>query len=371
VTAPGTADRPVGVAVIGCGVISDQYLANLTRFPDITVLGCADLDLARAAEQAGTYGVPHSGDPASILALPGVDLVVNLTTPAVHASVAIQAITAGKHVYGEKPFALTVEEAGAVIAAAEQQGVALGNAPDTFLGAGLQTARRLIEQGRIGTPTAARATFATPGPDQWHPNPAFLFQTGGGPLLDMGPYYLTALIQILGPVARVAGFGRRAQHKRTIIEGPRAGEVFDVTVDTLVVGLLEFAGGQVANVTFSFDSPHAVRELEITGTDATIRLPDPNTFTGSVLICDKGADDWTEIPATGTAEGRGMGVLDMARSLRSGAPPRASATTALHVLDVMETLTAAADAGQTLPVSSTCTAAEPLPDTWNPLERGK
>jgi predicted dehydrogenase len=364
-------NRPVGVAVIGCGVISDQYLANLTRFPDITVIGCADLDLARAAEQAAKYGVPHSGDPVSILALPDVDLVVNLTTPAVHAAVAIQAITAGKHVYGEKPFALTVNEAEAVLAEAERHGVRLGNAPDTFLGAGLQTARRLIEQGRIGTPTAARATFATSGPDQLHPNPAFLFQTGGGPLLDMGPYYLTALIQILGPVARVAGFGRRAQDERTIMAGPRAGEVFDVTVDTHVVGLLEFAGGQIANVTFSFDSPHAVRELEILGTSATLRLPDPNMFDGSVLICDKGADEWTEIPATGSAEGRGMGVLDLVRSLSSGSSARASAATALHVLDVMETLAAAATAGQTLPVRSTCSAAKALPETWNPLERGE
>ena len=363
--------RPVGVAVIGCGVISDQYLANLTRFPDIRVIGCADLDVARAAQQAAKYGVPHSGDPVSILALPDVDLVVNLTIPAVHASVAIQAITAGKHVYGEKPFALTVKEAQAVVAAAEEHAVVVGNAPDTFLGAGLQTARRLIEEGRIGTPTAARATFATPGPDLWHPNPEFLFQPGGGPLLDMGPYYLTALIQILGPVARVAGFGRRAQDKRTIVEGPRAGEQFDVTVDTHVVGLLEFAGGQVANVTFSFDSPHAVRELEILGTAATLRLPDPNKFEGSVLICEKNSDEWVEIPATGSTEGRGMGVLDMVRSLRSKTSPRASATTALHVLDVMETLTAAAAAGQTLSVASSCAAAEPLPETWNPLERGK
>ena len=361
--------RPVGVAVIGCGVISDQYLANLTRFPDVRVIACADLNTARAAEQAAKYGVPESGDLATVLALTDVDLVINLTIPAVHAKVAIQAITAGKHVYGEKPFALTVQEAEQVMAAAEKYGVQVGNAPDTFLGAGLQTARRLIEQGRIGTPTAARATFGLPGPDQWHPNPDFLFQAGGGPLLDIGPYYLTALIQILGPVARVAAFGRRAQDRRTIVDGPRAGEQFDVTVDTHIVGLLEFTGGQVANVTFSFDSPHAVRELEITGTDATIRLPDPNMFDGSVLICQKNSDEWTEVPAAGSAEGRGTGVLDMARSLHTGTPPRASATTALHVLDVMETLAAAAASGQTLPVTSTCTAADPLPDDWNPLQR--
>ena len=364
-------DRPVGVAVIGCGVISDQYLANLIRFPDLTVVGCADLDIPRAAEQAARYGVPQSGDPVSILALPEVDLVVNLTTPAVHAAVAIQAITAGKHVYGEKPFALTVKEAESVVTAAADHGVALGNAPDTFLGAGLQTARRLIEQGRIGTPTAARAAFAVPGPDLWHPNPAFLFQTGGGPLHDMGPYYLTALIQILGPVSRVAGFGRRAQDIRTIVQGPRAGEQFEVTVDTHVVGVLQFAGGPVASATFSFDSPNTVKELEILGTEATIRLPDPNKFDGSLFICDKNATEWTEISAAGSAEGRGMGVLDMVRSLRSGTTPRASAATALHVLDVMEALTAAAATGQTLPVSSSCEIPDPLPDSWNPLERGR
>jgi predicted dehydrogenase len=362
--------EPVGIVVIGCGVISDQYLANLTRFPDLKVLGCADLILSRAQERAEKYGVPNHGDNASMLALPGVDLVVNLTTPDAHAEVALQAINAGKHVYGEKPFALSVKEAQSVLAAAEKQGVKVGNAPDTFLGAGLQTARRLIEDGRIGTPTAARATFATPGPDVWHPSPAFLFQTGGGPLLDMGPYYLTALIQILGPVARVAGFGRRAQLQRTIMAGPQAGEVFDVTVDTHVVGVLEFAGGQVANVTFSFDSPHAVRELEISGTTATIRLPDPNMFSGSVLICEKNSDDWVEIPASGADAGRGMGVLDMVRSLQAGVPQRASAETALHVLDVMESLTAAAAAGQVLKISTSGTAADPLPETWNPLERG-
>jgi len=213
----------VGIAVIGCGNISDQYLANLVRFPDVAVLACADLDRNRAANQAAKYGVPHSGDLATVLAMPEVELVVNLTIPAVHASVALQAIRAGKHVYGEKPFALSVQEAQTVTTAATECGVQLGNAPDTFLGAGLQTARRLIEEGRIGTPISAKATFGYPGPDAWHPSPEFLFQQGGGPLLDMGPYYLTALVQMLGPVKTVSGFSSRAQGKRTIGSGPRAG----------------------------------------------------------------------------------------------------------------------------------------------------
>jgi predicted dehydrogenase len=375
--------EPIGVAVVGCGNISDQYLTNLVRFPDVTVLACADLDLKRAAAQAAKYGVPHSGDFAAVLAMPKVELVVNLTIPAVHASVALQAIRAGKHVYGEKPFALSVQEAQAVTAAANECGIQLGNAPDTFLGAGLQTARRLIEEGRIGTPISAKATFGYPGPDAWHPSPEFLFQEGGGPLLDMGPYYLTALVQMLGPVKTVSGFSSRAQGKRTIGIGPRGGETFDVTVDTQVLALLEFASGPIATATFSFDAPTAFRELEVQGTEAVIRPPDPNYFAGSVFLCKKDVSklkprewfevpaetDWVEIPADGSAEGRGMGALDMARALRSGGKPRAAADLAIHVLDVMESIGASAASRHTTPVSTTCTPADLLPVGWNPLQR--
>jgi predicted dehydrogenase len=375
--------EPVGVAVVGCGNISDQYLTNLVRFPDVTVLACADLDLKRAAAQAAKYGVPHSGDLAAVLAMPKVELVVNLTIPAVHASVALQAIRAGKHVYGEKPFALSVQEAQAVTAAANECGIQLGNAPDTFLGAGLQTARRLIEEGRIGTPISAKATFGYPGPDAWHPSPEFLFQEGGGPLLDMGPYYLTALVQMLGPVKTVSGFSSRAQGKRTIGSGPRGGETFDVTVDTQVLALLEFASGPIAAATFSFDAPTAFRELEVQGTEAVIRPPDPNYFAGSVFLCKKDVSkvkprewfevpaetDWVEIPADGSAEGRGMGALDMARALRSGGKPRAAADLAIHVLDVMESIGASAASRHTTSVSTTCTSADLLPVGWNPLQR--
>jgi predicted dehydrogenase len=374
---------PVGIAVVGCGNISDQYLANLVRFPDVAVLACADLDRDRAAAQAAKYGVPHSGDLATVLAMPEVELIVNLTIPAVHASVALQAIQAGKHVYGEKPFALSVQEAQTVMAAATERGVQLGNAPDTFLGAGLQTARRLIEEGRLGTPISAKATFGYPGPDAWHPSPEFLFQKGGGPLLDMGPYYLTALVQMLGPVKTVSGFSSRAQGKRAIGSGPRAGATFDVTVDTHVLALLEFASGPIATATFSFDAPTAFRELEVQGTEAVIRSPDPNYFDGSVLLCKKEVSkveprewfevpaetDWVEIPAEGSADGRGMGALDMARALRTGGKPRATADLAIHVLDVMESIAASAASRRTTPISTSCSAADLLPAGWNPLQR--
>jgi predicted dehydrogenase len=375
--------EPVGIAIAGCGNISDQYLTNLVRFPDVAVLACADLDLDRAAAQAAKYGVPHSGDLATVLAMHKVELVINLTVPAVHASVALQAIRAGKHVYGEKPFALSVREAQAVTAAATEYGVKLGNAPDTFLGAGLQTARRAVEEGRIGTPISAKATFGYPGPDAWHPSPEFLFQKGGGPLLDMGPYYLTALVQLLGPVKTVSGFSKRAKGKRTIGSGPRAGDTFDVTVDTQVSALLEFASGPIATATFSFDAPTAFRELEVQGTEAVIRLPDPNRFDGSVFLCKKDVSkvepdewlempsesDWAEIPAEGSSEGRGMGALEMARALRSGGEPRAAADVAIHVLDVMDSIAASAASRNTIPVSTTCSLADLLPVGWNPLQR--
>lgn len=375
--------EPVGIAIAGCGNISDQYLTNLVRFPDVAVLACADLDLDRAAAQAAKYGVPHSGDLATVLAMHKVELVINLTVPAVHASVALQAIRAGKHVYGEKPFALSVREAQAVTAAATEYGVKLGNAPDTFLGAGLQTARRAVEEGRIGTPISAKATFGYPGPDAWHPSPEFLFQKGGGPLLDMGPYYLTALVQLLGPVKTVSGFSKRAKGKRTIGSGPRAGDTFNVTVDTQVSALLEFASGPIATATFSFDAPTAFRELEVQGTEAVTRLPDPNRFDGSVFLCKKDVSkvepdewlempsesDWAQIPAEGSSEGRGMGALEMARALRSGGEPRAAADVAIHVLDVMDSIAASAASRNTIPVSTTCSLADLLPVGWSPLQR--
>jgi predicted dehydrogenase len=375
--------EPVGIAVVGCGNISDQYLRNLVRFPDVNVVACADIDLSRASAQAAKYGVPHSADMATVLEMPDVDLIVNLTIPAVHASVALQAIRSGKHVYGEKPFALSVEEGQTIIAAAAENKVHLGNAPDTFLGAGLQTARRVIEAGQIGTPISARATFGYPGPDAWHPSPEFLFQKGGGPLLDMGPYYLTALVQLFGPVKRVSGFGQRAQNKRTIGSGPRAGEIFKVTVDTQISSLLEFASGPIATARFSFDEPIATRELEVHGTSGAIRLPDPNAFDGSVFVCKKDVSktspkewldaptdaDWVKFPAEGSAEGRGMGALDLARAVRSDGSPRASADLALHVLDIMESILRSVDSGQTVSVATTCKLADPLPATWNPLQK--
>jgi predicted dehydrogenase len=357
---------PVGVAVVGAGVISTQYLTNLTTFPDIAVHAIADIDTARAAEAAKTYGVAHSGDVASALALPEVEVVLNLTIPAAHVEVDLAALGAGKHVYSEKPLALDQQSAAKVQAAASAAGLTVGCAPDTFLGAGVQSALRALRSGAIGEPVAAVATFETSGPEIWHPSPEFLFQPGAGPLFDMGPYYLTALVALLGPVRRVAATARTGRAERVIGSGPKAGTAFAVNAPTHVNALLEFTEGASAATAFSFDSSGFAFRLEVIGTEGSLALPDPNTFGGPLRIRRPGDKEWTELPISGTSVGRGIGLLDLARGLRSGTPPRASGELAQHVVTVMERVLDSARDGafQTLPTADL--AVQPLPEDWDP-----
>ncbi|MEN8582987.1 Gfo/Idh/MocA family oxidoreductase [Burkholderia sp. RS01] len=317
--------RSVGVAVIGAGNISKQYLDNLTVFPDLKVHIIADLFEEAAAARAKEYGIPAWGGVDAALNHPGVEIIVSLTIPAAHVEVATAAVNAGKHVWTEKPFSLDRASGLALLKAADAAGLRLGCAPDTTLGAGLQTARRLIERGDIGMPLTALTTFQTPGPESWHPNPAFLFQHGAGPLFDMGPYYITALVQTFGSVRKVAAVGSKAKEVRVIGSGPKAGEEFAVEVPTHVSAMAQFDGGASSHSVFSFESPRQrMAFVEITGTEATISLPDPNYFDGDIRLWRAGDEDWTTIPATGPANGRGMGVLDMARSIRAGVPHRAT-----------------------------------------------
>jgi predicted dehydrogenase len=362
--------EPVGVAVVGCGTISSAYLGNMTSFPDLKVLFCADLDLARAEAQAAKYGVAAAGATAQALEHPGVELVVNLTVPAAHAETAAAAIAAGKSVWIEKPLALDTESGHRLLAGAAQAGVRVGCAPDTVLGAGLQTARRVIAAGAIGAPQTALALMQSPGPERWHPDPEFLFQRGAGPLFDVGPYYLTALAVLFGPATTVAAVGRRGRDRRVIGSGPRAGTEFDVDVPTHVAALIGYAGGQAASLVLSFDSPlgrHGF--VEITGTDATLATPDPNRFDGDVRVQAAGADGWTAIPASGTTAGRGLGVLDMARALRGGVPHRASGEIALHVLEIMEAIERSISGGSFEPVRTTFSAPDALEVDWDPYAR--
>ncbi|WP_026556749.1 Gfo/Idh/MocA family protein [Arthrobacter sp. 35W] len=365
--AAGTGRGPVGVAVIGAGNISKQYLDNLTTFPDLKVHVIADLFEDAAAARAAEYGIPEWGAPELALNHPDVEIVVNLTIPAAHVEVATAAVNAGKHVWSEKPFSLDRESGLGLLKAADAAGVRLGCAPDTFLGAGLQTARRLIESGAIGTPLTARTVFQVPGPDLWHPNPAFLFQKGAGPLFDMAPYYLTALIQSFGPIARVAAVGSTSRATRTVGSGPKAGEEFAVEVPTHVSAIAEFESGASSHSVYSFESPRLeMGFVEITGTEATISLPDPNNFDGELRLWRAGDEEWTVVPATGPANGRGMGVLDMARSIRAGIPHRAQGQLAYHVLDAMVSIAESIDTGTFITVDSTATVAPALPEDWDP-----
>jgi predicted dehydrogenase len=362
-----TGSGPVGVAVIGAGNISKQYLDNLMVFPDLKVLVIADLFQETAQARAKEYGIPEWGGVDAALNHPDVEIIVNLTIPAAHVEVATAAVRAGKHVWTEKPFSLDRESGLGLLKAADAADIRLGCAPDTFLGAGLQTARRIIERGDIGTPLSAMTTFQTPGPESWHPNPGFLFQHGAGPLFDMGPYYLTALVQTFGSVRRVAALGSKAKEVRVIGSGPKAGEEFTVDVPTHVSAMAQFDGGASSHSVFSFESPRQrMGFVEITGTEATISLPDPNHFDGDVRIWKPGDEDWTLVPATGPADGRGLGVLDMARSIRAGVPHRATGNLAYHVLDTMVSISESIESGAFIDVESSAPASAALPEDWEP-----
>ena len=364
---PSTNKGPVGVAVIGAGNISKQYLDNLTVFPDLKVHVIADLFEDAAGARAKEYGIAEWGSPELALNHPDVEIIVNLTIPAAHVEVATAAVNAGKHVWTEKPFSLDRESGLGLLKTADAADIRLGCAPDTFLGAGLQTARRFIERGDIGTPLTGLTVFQTPGPESWHPNPAFLFQHGAGPLFDMAPYYLTALVQTFGSVRRVAAVGSSAKETRIIGSGPNAGEEFAVEVPTHVSAMVQFAGGQSSHSVFSFESPRLrVGFLEITGSEATLSLPDPNDFDGDLLLWRPGAEEPEIIPATGPANGRGLGVLDMARALRSGAPHRATGGLAYHVLDTMVSITESVETGAFVDVVSSAPTSAALPEDWGP-----
>ncbi len=362
-----TGSGHVGVGVIGAGVISTQYLDNLTAFPDLEVLFVADLDLERASGQAAKYGIPQSGSVAELLAHPDIEIVVNLTIPAAHVDVALQALAAGKNVWTEKPFALDRESGRRLLDEAKRLGLRVATAPDTFLGAGLQTALRLIGDGTIGTPLTALALMQSPGPESWHPNPEFLFQEGGGPLFDIGPYYLTTLVQVFGPARRVTATASTSRKVRTIGSGPRAGTEFDVTVPTHHAALIEFESGASAQTIFSFES-HRARTgfVEVSGSAATIQFPDPNNFDGDSVIFDGTDDAGRSVAAVGSVSGRGTGVAELAQSIRAGRPERAAGEQAFHVLDIMVSIAESARLGRTVDIESSFVKSPPVPEGWDP-----
>jgi predicted dehydrogenase len=360
----GGAVTALRIGVVGAGQISGAYLATLRRLANVEVVAVCDLDEARArAAAAATPGVRPLAV-AELLAADDVDLVLNLTIPAAHAEVAHAAIAAGKHVYGEKPFAVTTGQAREVLAAAVRAGVRVGCAPDTVLGTGVQTARARLDAGEIGAPIAATAFMVTPGHERWHPAPEFYYLPGGGPLFDMGPYYLTALVTLLGPVRRVAGMAATPRATRTIGSGPRAGSEIDVAVATHVTGVLEHANGALSTLVMSFDVwAGRLPYIEVYGTGGSLSVPDPNGFGGAVQIFTAGAKDWTPAAEAGgyREAARGYGVSDLASALTSGTAHRANGEIAYHVLDVMETILTAADSGNAADVASSCDRPRAVP----------
>ncbi|MDY0945690.1 Gfo/Idh/MocA family oxidoreductase [Frigoribacterium sp. CFBP9039] len=358
---------PVGVGVIGAGVISGTYLENMTKFADLKVLFVADLDLDRARSQAETYGVPGHGTVDELLAIDEIEIVVNLTIPAVHAEVGRQIIAAGKNVWSEKPLALDHRSGSDLLAAADAAGVRVACAPDTVLGAGIQSAMRAIARGDIGEPLSATTMFHVPGPESWHPNPDFLFAVGAGPLFDMGPYYVSTLVHAFGSASRVSAVSSKSFDTRTIGSGPRAGQTFPVEVPTHHAALIQFEGGQSAQSTFSFQNalPRA-GFVEISGTEGTIVLPDPNMFEGDSTLWRFGHDEPETLTAVGSTYGRGSGVLDLARAIRGGESERASGAVAAHVLDVLLAVSEAAESGAVVDVESSVAKPAPLPENWDP-----
>ncbi|NQW90601.1 Gfo/Idh/MocA family oxidoreductase [Curtobacterium sp. VKM Ac-2861] len=360
----------VGVGVIGAGVISDQYLSNLTVFPDVEVRFIADIDLPRAAAQAEKWGVAGSGTVEELLADDDIEIVVNLTIPAAHVEVALQVLAAGKHVWGEKPYALDRESATELRDAARAAGKTVSVAPDTFLGAGLQTALRTIRDGRIGKPLNGLTLFQSPGPESWHPSPEFLFAYGAGPLFDIGPYYITTLVQTFGPVKKVTATASKSRATRTIGSGPKAGTEFPVDVPTNHSALIEFEDGGSAQSVFSFESDRGrTGVVEIAGETGTVVFPDPNNFDGDTELYALGAEEPETIPAVGSTYSRGTGVVDLARSLRSGDENRVPGALAFHVLDVMVSIAEAAERGEAVLVESTVSPSQTLPEGWDPAEQ--
>ncbi|MBX2884501.1 MAG: Gfo/Idh/MocA family oxidoreductase [Granulosicoccus sp.] len=377
---------PMKTGLIGTGRISDIYLKTCAQFSDIEIVACGSLDLDESTAKASEFGIEKVLSPDEIIANPAIDCVLNLTVPAAHSAISLAALQAGKHVYSEKPFATTLVEGQKVLDLADAKGLKVGNAPDTFLGGRWQTARKLLDQGIIGEPTGCMAFVGTHGVERHHPNPDFYYQEGGGPLLDLGPYYLTAMVFLLGPVARVSGLARKTFARRQIENGPRNGEWMPVDVDTHSLSMFEFRSGAIGSMTMSFDIwDSETPRFEIYGTEGTLCIPDPdpvhgaNDFHGPVWYRTRATSRWelqprpTDRPERWSVaenthgfntNSRGLGLLDLALAVRENREPRASGTLAYHVLEVMLGILDAPERGGFVDISSHCSIPSALPEKF-------
>jgi predicted dehydrogenase len=350
------------VGIVGCGVISQAYAENAAAFDRFEIVVCADRDPLRSEALATAYGFA-STTVDGLLAAPDVDIVLNLTPPSVHAEVTRAALEGGKHVYSEKPLAMSALVATELLDLADRRGLRIGCAPDVFLGGAYQEARSLVDGGAIGHPLGVSATMLAGGQEAWHPDPDIFFRDGAGPLLDMGPYYLTAIVALLGPVVRVAGFASTLVPERTIEIGPRRGERFTAETPTHTTAALELEGGATATLLATFEAPsHYSSTFLVLGSEGTLLLPDPNVF-GETLRLRLGRGGWEErpYPSRGAREARGIGLNDLVEAIADDREPRASGRLARHVIDVARSILAAAETGAVVRVDSTARRPEPLP----------
>lgn len=361
------------VGLIGCGNISGTYMNNLSRSATVEVVACADTFPDNARALADKFGVPKICTVEELLSMPEIEIVLNLTTPLSHYEINMKALEAGKHVYCEKPLATSPQDARATLAEAEKRGLRVGCAPDTILGAGLQTSKKLIEDGWIGRPLAATANFVLPGHELWHPAPQFLYKKGAGPVWDMGPYYFSALIMLLGPIAKVGCFSHTGSSQRTIKSQPSAGQVIDVEIPTHYSSILHFECGAIANLNLSWEIwASELPCLEIHGTEGSLVVSDPNFFGGPVkllrgdvvtskvqnmsfpdniayLNSDQILEDYREISLPFPyQEGnlRGLGLEDMAQALREGRQFAANGAFALHVVESLLAMDQSSEEGR-------------------------
>ncbi len=351
------------LGMVGCGSISSTYLKASLLFDNLLIVACADINFKRAQSQAEKYEVPRVCSVEELLADPEIDIVVNLTVPTAHAEISLAALAAGKSVYSEKPLATNREDGQAILRAAHAKQLRVGCAPDTFLGGGLQTCIKLINDGQIGMPIAATAFMMNHGMEHWHPDPYFFYQPGAGPMFDVGPYYLTALIAMLGPIKRVTASMKITFPERTVTSVPKARTIIPVNTPTHITGLMDFVSGAVGTIITSFDVwHHRLPYIEIYGTEGSISAPNPNTFGGPVYLRREKDDRWHEIPLTHgyTNNSRGLGLADMAQAMHSGRLHRANGEVAYHVLDVIESFMQSSSEGRHFTLNSTCARPEPF-----------
>lgn len=354
----------VKVGIIGCGTISPIYFEAGRKFGILDIVACADIDVQRARARAEEFHIPKACTVDQLLADPEIEIVINLTIPKAHADIHLRTLEAGKHTYGEKPLAVNVEEGRQILSLAKKKGLLVGGAPDTFLGGAIQTVRKLIDDGWIGRPIGATAFMVGPGPESWHPNPGFFYEEGAGPLFDMGPYYLTALINLLGPVRRVTGSAQISRPERTITNSTGYGMKIPVETPTHIAGVLDFEMGAVGTLITSFDVwGSELPDIEIYGTTGTLSVPHPNFYDGSVKVKRHNQSAFTEISLTHgyTQNSRGLGVMDMAYAIRNQRPHRANGELCYHVLEMMHGLLQASREGRHYDLQSRCERPQAFP----------